>query len=301
MQPPMPGPRVGARCQAVLGGATVALVAFVLVLSALVGFLLVLSARAPHAIPGIAVAPAPAAIPGVPATVAMAVQATLQAQPDARGSTPIVAGASVSNPTSLLDETFTTAPRGWPNEPQGIAWFADGAYRLEPREAGQFIALNAPLADVWKDVVVSARFRKTGGPSGGGYGLVVADQGPDRHDGVNQGGRFVTLEAGDQGTIGAWQREDDRWVDLQPWTPNPAVHEGTAVNELIVRVQGQQLTFLVNGTQVAQVTTTLAAGLVGVFVGGDGNRVALERFAVQSLPAPSPSSSRSQATATLHP
>ena len=139
---------------------------------------------------------------------------------------------------------------------------------------------------------------RQGGPSGGGYGLVVADQGPDPHDGVNQGGRFVALEAGDQGLIGAWQREEDRWIDLQPWTPSAAVHEGSAVNELMVRVQGQQLTFLVNGTQVAQVTTKLAAGRVGVFVGGDGNQVALERFTVQSAGSASPISSRSPATAT---
>jgi hypothetical protein len=58
----------------------------------------------------------------------------------------------------------------------------------------------------------------------------------------------------------------------------------------VVRVQGQQLTFLVNGSQVAQVTTNLAAGRVGVFVGGDGNQVALERFTVESsTPVAAPS------------
>jgi predicted metalloprotease len=197
-----------------------------------------------------------------------------------------------------MDEAFITAPQGWPNQPRGTAWYADGAYQLQTRDAGQFVAVNAPLAGVATDVLISARFRKTGGPSGGGYGLVVADQGPALHNGLTQTGRFVTLEAGDQGTIGAWQRDEDRWIDLQPWTPAAAVHEGSAVNELLVLAQGQQLTFLVNGSEVAQVTTNLETGRVGVFVGGDGNQVELERFTVESWVSTSRVSSQAPATAT---
>jgi uncharacterized protein len=200
-----------------------------------------------------------------------------------------------------MDETFAAAPQGWPDRPGGTAWYADGAYRLQTRASGQFIAIDAPLADVVNDVVVTARFRKTDGPPGGGYGLMVADQGPAPHDGVNQGGRFVVLEAGDDGTIGAWQREEDRWLDLQPWTPSDAVHQDDAANELMVRVQGQRVTFFVNGTQVAQVTSSLAAGRVGIFVGGDGNQVALQHFTVQSTAALAPNSARSPATATPRP
>ena len=143
--------------------------------------------------------PSAAATPDVSGTVAAAAQSTVQVQPAAQGSAPPAATAGVSQPTILLDESFGTSPQGWPNQPGGTAWYADGAYRLQTREAGQFIVLNAPLTDVVHDIVVSARFRKTGGPSGGGYGLVVADQGPNPHDGMNQGGRFVALEAVDQG------------------------------------------------------------------------------------------------------
>jgi hypothetical protein len=250
-----------------------------------VTLLALLSACSPSESPPAPAVPAVAPTRDVSGTVAAtAAQPTLQAQPGARGSAPPAATAGVPPPTVVLDESFGSAPQGWPNQPLGTAWYADSAYRLQTREAGQFIVLDAPLTDIVNDVVLSARFRKTGGPPGGGYGLVVADQGPDPHDGVNQGGRFVALEAGDQGLVGAWQREDDRWIDLQPWTPSAAVHEGSAVNELMVRVQGQLLTLLVNGTQVAQVTTELADGRVGVFVGGDGNQVVLEHFTV-ALPA----------------
>lgn len=259
----------------------------------LVTLLGVLSACGPGGTPAAPVVPAVwAPTRGVSDTTTPAVQSTSQAQTASRVSTPAAAGTTdIAQPTIVLDENFGATPVGWPNQPPGTAsWHADSAYRLEHREPGHFVAIDAPLTTTFDKVVVSARYHKTGGPSGGGYGLVVADQAPGPRDGVNQGGRFVVLEAGDQGLIGVWQRENDRWIDLQPWTPSAAVHEGSAVNELVVRVQGQQLTFVVNGTQVAQVTTDLAAGRVGVFVGGDGNQVALEHFTVESsTPVAAPS------------
>jgi hypothetical protein len=190
-------------------------------------------------------------------------------------------GFTTPAPTIMLDEAFSAAPTGWPNKPTSTAWYADGSYQIEPREPGHFVAIDAPTTGAFYDGTVTARFRKTGGPPGGGYGLIVADQGPEEHDGVFQGGRFVVLEVGDQGTIGGWQRENDHWRDLQPWKFNAAVHEGNDANELTVRAAGQQLTFIVNGAQVAQVTTKLPAGRIGVFVGGDGNQVTLEHFAAQ--------------------
>jgi hypothetical protein len=227
--------------------------------------------------------------PDVSSTVGAAVQATVQAQQVDRTPAPknTNGGSSTTTtgtpaPTVAVDEAFTSAPEGWPNTTQGPARYANGIYQLTPKVSGQFVAINAPLAGPVRDVSVSGRFHKAGGPAGGGYGLIVNDQHPDLRDGVNQGGRFVVLEVGDEGTVGVWQREQDRWVDLLVWTANPAVHTGTASNDLTVRAHGKQLTFVVNGAQVAQVTTELADGRVGVFVGGDGNQIVLERFAVQS-------------------
>ena len=50
----------------------------------------------------------------------------------------------------------------------------------------------------------------------------------------------------------------------------------------MVRALGVQMTFNVNGMQVAVVEDdTLASGGVGIFVGGDYNEVALDHFSVQ--------------------
>ena len=205
---------------------------------------------------------------------------------------PTIAATSTVVPeraTIAMDQTFTDGPKDWLNKPGETAWYADGAYHLEPRHPGRFVALDAPLTAVFHDSLIAARFHKTGGPPGGGYGIIVADQGPEAHDGVFQGGQFLVFEVGDMGTVGAWARDDDHWVDLLAWTPSSAVQAGSAANDLTVKDDGQQLTFSVNGTQVVQVGADLPAGRVGVFVGGDGNQVVLDHFVAQSA-APEPTS-----------
>ena len=96
-------------------------------------------------------------------------------------------------------------------------------------------------------------------------------------------GAIYVLEVGDKGEIGIWRRDGDRWIDILPWERSDAVRPGNAVNELTVRAIGDRLSMSVNGAEVASVTdSALPVGGVGVFVGGDGNQVALEHFAVQA-------------------
>jgi hypothetical protein len=190
-------------------------------------------------------------------------------------------------PDVVLDEHFKDAAGGWPDQVDTPAWYADAEYHLQPRVPGQFVAVDAPNTDAFHDGVVSATFEKLGGPPGGGYGLIVADQGPEPHDGVYQGGHFLVFEAGDEGTVGVWERADNHWVDIVPWTPASAVHSGAVANDVQVQAAGQQLSFRVNGIEVAHVTNGLAPGRIGVFVGGDGNDVALQHFKAEwALGAP---------------
>jgi signal peptidase I len=192
-------------------------------------------------------------------------------------STPV----SAPTPVVILDERFAAPYPGWPDEPQGTAWFAEGAYQLVARDPGQFVALGAPVRESVRDVVVRAIFRKVGGPPGGGYGLIVRDQGPGPRDGRNQAGWYYVLEAGDRGEVGIWRRDGDHWTDLLPWTRSDAVQRGGAPNELEARAVGDRLRLVVNGREVASVAdAALVAGGVGVFVGGDGNEVALDSLQV---------------------
>jgi len=173
------------------------------------------------------------------------------------------------------------AQEGWlENSP--FALWRDGAYRLAARQSGRFVAVSAPVQSLEK-VLVSATLRKTGGPPGGGYGVVVRDQGPDPRDGSNQVMRAYVFEAGDQGEFGVWRRDGDRWVDLVPWTRSSAVRSGGSPNELTVRTDGNFMSFSINGVDVATVEddSLPSDGKVGVFVGGDFNEVALDRIFVQ--------------------
>jgi hypothetical protein len=195
-----------------------------------------------------------------------------------------------SNPTTiaagvgpLIDASFSGGPaRNWLDNPPYATW-RDGAYRFQARDATRFVAVGVPTNQDLGDVSVSAIFRKTGGPPGGGYGLIVRDQGPGPRDGVNQQMNAYVLEAGDLGDYGIWRRDGDHWVDLVPWTRSANVRSGGSPNNLAVRAAGDQLQFSVNGAQVAAVQDdVLAAGGVGVFVGGDHNEVALDHFTIQS-------------------
>ena len=238
-------------------------------------------------------APAPAA------TTAPAIEAppTAAVQPTAAATTPPATAAPTAPPLGLpvaspapvvlvpgfhpvSDQMFTTKQPGWTENGDLVHW-ADGAYHLNANNATRFVAVDANDATSLGPVAVAASFRKVGGPPGGGYGLILRDQSESPLNGDNQTGAFYVAEVGDRGEVGIWRRDGDRWIDLVPWTPSTAVRPGGSSNMLVFAADGDQLSFIVNGTTVATVNDdTLPTGRVGVFVGGDGNQVALDRFTV---------------------
>jgi hypothetical protein len=229
--------------------------------------------RPPAAAPTVA---APTAVPAAAPTLAPA-QPTVAAQP-----TPSLA-PTPSGPQTVFDERFTSNARNWPSDPQGPAVLSNGTYQISTRQAGQFVAIAAPVPNIFDDVIVSARFHKVGGPLGGGYGVIIRDQGPGPRDGLNQSGNYYVGEIGDKGEVGMWRRSDETWVDLLPWQHSDLVRPDTGTNDISLRAIGNRLTLIVNGSEVASVTDdVLATGAVGVFVGGDGNQVALEQYSVQT-------------------
>lgn len=182
----------------------------------------------------------------------------------------------------LFDEHFGSNAHAWPSDELGTAWLAGGSYHLVPRDPGRFVAVGVPGTDGLQDVVLAADFRKLGGPAGGGYGLIVRDQSLAARDGHSQVGRFYVFEVGDRGDIGVWLRDHDRWVDLLPWTASDAVHPGHEANQLTATAIGDRLSFMVNGIAVAsQQDTLLERGSLGVFAGGDGNDVEVDRVSVR--------------------
>jgi hypothetical protein len=214
-------------------------------------------------------------VPAAPDTAAPAAQAKAPASPAAAAPAPAAFRI-------LLQEGFQNNQRGWTNNPNQTAWLEQGVLRLFGRVPIGAVAVGAPLEQTLRDVVVQASFRKVGGPPGGGYGLIVRDEGPGPRDGVNQGGRYYVLEVGDLGEYGIWRRDQDRWVDIIPWTKHPAVRPGGEQNLLAARALGPRLTLIANGVELATVQdSALSQGGVGVYLGGDLNEVAVDDFVVR--------------------
>jgi len=153
------------------------------------------------------------------------------------------------------------------------------------RRPGEFVAVGLLADRHLRDVLVTATFHKTGGPRGGGYGLIVRDQSSSsERDGRNQAGQYMVLEVGDQGDVGIWQRNETRWIDVMPWTHSDAVHLGLESNVLAVTIRDSVLRLEVNGQVLADLTYdgVPARGGVGVFVGGDLNEVVLDSLRIET-------------------
>lgn len=172
----------------------------------------------------------------------------------------------------------------WPNDQNGVGWFAPDGYHLAARNPGNFVAIGVLATQEGSSAVVSATFHKLSGPGGGGYGLIVGDQGPGPRDGINQGGSYMVFEVGDRGEVGAWRRAEDHWVDILGWTPSEAVKQDSADNTLELRVTPSGVAFTVNGTDIpVSPAEQPGAGGIGVFLGGDGNQAVVTRLTVTRL------------------
>jgi hypothetical protein len=132
-------------------------------------------------------------------------------------------------------------------------------------------------------VVATATFVKNSGPQGGGYGVILRDQGTSPLDGQAQDGRFLLFEVGDRGEVSIWQRDGARWTAVMAWRHSDAVRPGQAENELKVIGHENQVSFVVNAQQVAGLIYTAlpTRGGVGLFLGGDLNEITVTRLTVQ--------------------
>jgi hypothetical protein len=185
------------------------------------------------------------------------------------------AGPAVATPSPGPSDDFGAGL------PLARSWETWQPLRLTVATPGRYLAVGVQPAPSLRDTSVWGDFRKTGGPFGSAYGLIVRDAGPDPRDGVSQGGRYYVFEVSDKGEIGAWRREVDHWVQLQPWTPHFAARPGNVTNRLQVDARGERLTFLVNGVRVLeQSDATLPEGGVGVYVDGDFNDVRIDRLII---------------------
>jgi hypothetical protein len=210
---------------------------------------------------------------------------TVAATPEAAVATAIATSATPFR--TLLENQFSQASdvttMGWPNDPRGVGWLADGSYHVALTQPTDFLVLRAPVSDSLRDVVVTASLRKVSGPDEAAFGLAVRDQ--RSSDGSSSGlaERFYAFEINDRGDVSIRRKDGDGWTDLAPWARSSSVRTGQASNQLTVQAIGANLYFLVNGVQVgSQRDNALATGGVGLFVDGE-TQIALDRLLVRGI------------------
>jgi hypothetical protein len=254
-----------------------------------------IATRPPATDPPLTPSPPPAtattaAPPASPTTAATSspVPTTAATPPPSPSPSPLpssVADLLGGPPRTVLDDRFQNNQPGWPNRPDSTVWLVAHGLQLFARIPGHHVAVIAPGLAKLQNVAVTGEFHKVSGPAGGGYGLILRDQATDDGDGLVQVGPSYVLEADDRGEVGIWRRQGTTWINLVPWTASTTVNPGSAVNQLTAVAAGSHLTLLVNGTVAATASdSTLGAGRVGIFVGGDSNQAIIDRFTVQVPP-----------------
>ncbi len=171
----------------------------------------------------------------------------------------LLTGCALFESGILYEETWS--------DPNTTAWaVGDGAAAHEWIEAGRYHIL------VKQDTTMMCWNTEEGPFGDAQFDIDVKHEAGD--NGLNAAGlvfRFTDVEntylfrVGASGTFQVAKWVADAWTALVDWTSSAAVRSGVAENHLTVIADGTSLTFLVNGTQVADITDgSFQVGWVGV-------------------------------------
>ncbi len=157
------------------------------------------------------------------------------------------------------EEDFS-APGNWKLE-------SDAAARVTVEEGALRISITAPNQLAWasagkdlKDFRLTVEASQVAGPDDNEYGVLVRMQDPRNFYAfsVSGDGYFLVSRFADgvRQPLGA------------DWTPADAIHPGIATNALEIVAQGNRLTFIVNGQQLARVDDDrFSHGDIGLYAG----------------------------------
>jgi hypothetical protein len=144
-------------------------------------------------------------------------------------------------------------------------WIEGGRYHVLAKQSATLDYSNSiegPFGNVQYDLDVQ---HVAGTDNLSGAGLLV------RFADVDNSYMFQVSAAGTY-RVGKWVTAT--WTPLVAWAESSAIHKGAAENHLTVIADGASFTFLVNGTQVAELNdTSFSSGRVGVAVTAFSNDV----------------------------
>lgn len=188
-----------------------------------------------------------------------------------KGTTHGTITAPTATTRTIYSSDLRTMQPGWASGP--ICSFTAQGLQVNPQNNQAYICL-APIP-AQMNMSISVVVQQVNGAPNHGYGIAFRHNDPKSYYffAIDSGGRFRV------DTV-----INDRSTTLIPFTANAAIVKGLGrSNTLLVIVQGQQATFLVNGTPVGQATLkTFGNGTIGLRGVSDG-AVLFTQFSVKNI------------------
>ena len=157
-------------------------------------------------------------------------------------------------------DDFSNPASGWQAESDSSAevGYSDGGMRILVKVPNSLAWASAGRA--LSDSYLTVEATQIAGPDDNEYGVMVRMQDPQH---------FYRFSISGDGYYLVSKYDGQEWRPLgTDWTPSDAIHPGAATNLLGVVCQGAQLTFLVNGVQLAQVEDkSYTRGDIGLYAG----------------------------------
>jgi hypothetical protein len=163
--------------------------------------------------------------------------------------------------------------------------------RIAYQDGALHFQVNSPDSAAWavankrvSDFILDVDATQVEGPDNNHYGVVVryAD---DKN--------FYRLDISGDGYYSVHRYQDGEWIVLINWPESAAIQQGATTNHLRVIAEGPKLTFVVNGTTVAEIADAdILSGDVGLTAGTfpdeSGVHIAFDNFVVSPLESPQP-------------
>ncbi len=154
----------------------------------------------------------------------------------------------------------------------------DGLLRIEIKTANQLAWASAERT--YGDFLLTVEATQLAGPDDNAYGILA------RMDGDNH---FYAFSISGDGYVRAARYDDGTWNLLGgDWQAIPAIHQGQALNVLMLEARGSTFIFSVNAVPVIEVMdTTLKRGDVGLYAGSfaqPGVVIAFDNLEIETLP-----------------
>jgi hypothetical protein len=157
-------------------------------------------------------------------------------------------------------DDFSNPASGWRAESDSSAevGYSDGGMRILVKVPNSLAWASAGRA--LSDLYLTVEATQIAGPDDNEYGVMARMQDPQH---------FYRFSISGDGYYLVSKYDGQEWKPLgTDWTPSDAIHPGAATNLLGVVCQGAQLTFLVNGVQLAQVEDkSYSRGDIGLYAG----------------------------------